>query len=59
MAWARLHPVEQGLFVECNLSANGIRDMIRRLLVAFDLEPGKIQLFLRQDRDAGRAQRLD
>jgi hypothetical protein len=51
--------VDSVLFVECNLSANGIRDMIRRLLVAFDLEPGKIQLFLRQDRDAGRAQRLD
>ena len=51
--------VDNVLFVECNLSANGIRDMIRRLLVAFNLEPGKIQLFLRQDRDAGRAQRLD
>ncbi len=51
--------VDSVLFVECNLSANGIRDMIRRLLVAFDLELGKIQLFLRQDRDAGRAQRVD
>jgi len=51
--------VDNVLFVECNLSANGIRDMIRRLLVAFDLEPGEFQLFLRQDRDAGRAQRVD
>jgi hypothetical protein len=51
--------VDNLLFVECNLSANGIRDMIRRLLVAFNLDPGKIQLFLRQDRDAGRAQRVD
>lgn len=51
--------VDDTLFVECNLSANGIRDMIRRLLVAFDLVPGELQLFLRQDRAAGRAQRLD
>ncbi len=51
--------VENVLFVECNLSANGIRDMIRRLLIAFDLEQGEIQLFLRQDRDAGRAERVD
>jgi hypothetical protein len=46
--------IDDGLFIECNLSANGIRDMIRRLLVAFDLEPGEVRLFLRQDRDAGR-----
>jgi hypothetical protein len=46
--------VDNGLYVECNLSANGIRDMLRRLLVAFEIEPSQLQLFLRQDRDAGR-----
>jgi hypothetical protein len=51
--------VDNGLFIECNLSANGIRDMIRRLLIAFDIEPGQLKLFLRQDRDAGRSERLD
>lgn len=51
--------VGEGLFVECNLSANGIRDMIHRLLFAFQIEPGQLRLFLRQDRDAGRGQSLD
>lgn len=48
--------VEHGLFVECNLSANGIRDMLRRLLAAFGIESSQLRLFLRQDRDAGRGQ---
>jgi hypothetical protein len=48
-----------GLFVECNLSANGIRDMIRRLLVAFEIDTSEFRLFLRQDRDAGRGQRSE
>ena len=51
--------VDHGLFVECNLSANGIREMLRRLLVAFEIEPNQLRLFLRQDRDAGRGQRPD
>jgi len=51
--------VEQGLFVECNLSANGIRDMLRRLLAVFEIEWNQLRLFLRQDRDAGRGQRPD
>lgn len=46
--------VADDLFMECNLSANGIRDVIARLLVAYDVPPDRIQLFLRQDRDAGR-----
>jgi hypothetical protein len=50
-------PVGDGLFVECNLSANDIRNMLRRLLFAFAIEPEKLQLFLRQDRDAGRSER--
>ena len=48
--------VDQGLFVECNLSANGIRDMLRRLVAAFEIAPDQLRLFLRQDRDAGRDQ---
>ena len=45
--------------MECNLSANGIRDIIRRFLAAFEVEPDQLRLFLRQDRDAGRDERLD
>jgi hypothetical protein len=48
--------VDQGLFVECNLSANGIRDMLRRLVAAFEIAPDQLRLFLRQDREAGREQ---
>ncbi len=42
------------LYIEANLSANSIRDVIRRLLDAFELPMDSIQIFLRQDRDAGR-----
>ncbi len=51
--------IGNGLFVECNLSANGIRDMLRRFLVAFEIDPAELKIFLRQDRDAGRADRLE
>jgi hypothetical protein len=51
--------VGEGLIVECNLSANGIREMIRRLLLAFEIALSELRLFLRQDRDAGRSQRSD
>jgi hypothetical protein len=44
--------VDDGLFVECNRSANGIRDMLRRLLAVFEIAPDQLRLFLRQDRDA-------
>lgn len=47
-------PIADGLYAEVNLSANGLRDMIRRLLKQFDLPPDSLRLFLRQDRDAGR-----
>lgn len=40
--------------VESNLSANGIRDVIARLLAAFDIPADEMRRFLRQDRDAGR-----
>jgi len=46
--------VADGVFIEANLSANSIRDLIRRLLVAFDIPLDQLRLFLRQDRDAGR-----
>jgi hypothetical protein len=46
--------IDTDLFIECNPSANGIRDMFRRLLVAFELPSSQLQLFLRQDRDAAR-----
>lgn len=51
--------VGEGLYVECNLSANGIRDMIRRLMIAFEIENSDLRLFLRQDRDAGRSRRSE
>jgi hypothetical protein len=48
-------PVDGDLFIEANLSANGIRDILRRLLVAFEIPVDQMQIYLRQDRDAGRA----
>lgn len=47
------------LYVECNLSANGIRDMIHQLLVAFEISPDDFRIFLRQVRDAGKIRRYD
>lgn len=46
--------LEDGLFAESNLSANSFRDLIRRLLVTFEIPQANLQLFLREDRDAGR-----
>ena len=43
------------LYVECNLSANSIRDVIVSLLAAFEIPAEQMQLFLRQYRDAGRS----
>jgi hypothetical protein len=40
------------LYAEDNLSANGIRDTIRRLLATFEIPKDRLQLFLREDRDA-------
>ena len=47
--------VGDGLYAESNLSANGIRDMLRRALTAFAIPNDQFLIFLRQDRDAGRA----
>ena len=46
--------VADDLYTEVNLSANGIRDTIRRLLTTFEIPEDLLQLFLREDRDAGR-----
>ena len=46
--------VRAGLFVESNLSANGIRYILRRVLTAFAFPSDQLLIFLRQDRDAGR-----
>lgn len=40
------------LFVESNLSANSICDVIRRMLAEFGIPEGRMQIYLRQDRDA-------
>jgi hypothetical protein len=47
-------PVGDGLFVESNLSANGIRDALRALLAAFEIPAERLSIFLRQDRNAER-----
>lgn len=46
--------VRAGLFVESNLSANGIRDILRRVLTTFAIPTDHLLIFLRQDRDAGK-----
>jgi hypothetical protein len=44
------------LFIESNLSANSICDVIRRMLAEFGLPEDRMQIYLRQDRDAGRGE---
>jgi hypothetical protein len=46
--------IGDGIHAEINLSANMVRDLIRRLLIAFEIPVDRLKLFLRQDRDAGR-----
>jgi hypothetical protein len=46
--------IGDGIHAEINLSANMVRDLIRRLLVTFEVPAERLQVFLRQDRDAGR-----
>jgi hypothetical protein len=46
--------IGDGIHAEINLSANMVRDLIRRLLATFEVPPDRLKLFLRQDRDAGR-----
>lgn len=46
--------VADELFIEANLSANSIRDVLSRLLDAYELPHTELKIFLRQDRDAAR-----
>lgn len=45
--------LNEGFFVEVNLSANMIRNNIKELLSYFDIEPLSMKVYLREDRDAG------
>jgi hypothetical protein len=42
-----------GLYAEVNHSANGLRDVICMLLAVFEIPNERLQLLLREDRDAG------
>ena len=44
--------IADGLFIESNLSANSIRDVISRLLKHYDIPIESIKIYLRQDRNA-------
>lgn len=50
----RAELVADGIYAEINLSANGLRDVIRRMLKAYEMPIDSLKLFLREDRDAGR-----
>jgi len=45
--------IADGIHAEINLSANGLRDVVRHLLATFEIPKDRLQLFLREDRDAG------
>jgi len=47
--------IHDGVFAESNLSANGIRDILRRVVENFGIPTDQLLIFLRQDRDAGRS----
>lgn len=46
--------IGDGIHAEINRSANHICTTIRRLLATFEIPEDRLQLFLREDRDAGR-----
>jgi len=46
--------LDEGIYTEINLSANGLRDVIRNLLDIYGLPRERLQIFLREDRDAGK-----
>jgi hypothetical protein len=54
----RAMQIDDDFYAECNFSANGIRDVITRLLNAFKIAKDELQLFLREDRDAEREQSM-
>lgn len=47
-----------GLFTEGHMSANSFRNSMQKLLDAFGVDFGEIDIFLRQDRDADRDRRI-
>lgn len=44
--------VGEGIHTEINLSANGLRDVIRNMLDAYEIPRNSLQIYLREDRDA-------
>lgn len=46
--------LSEGIYAEINLSANMIRNEVRRLLKTFAIPEDNFRIFLREDRDAGR-----
>lgn len=46
--------LEEGIYTEITLSANGLRDVIRILLDVYEIPRDRLQFFLSEDRDAGR-----
>lgn len=44
--------VARGLYIETNFSANGLRDLVRKLLASFAIPEDRLQFYLREDRDA-------
>lgn len=46
--------VGSDLFIEANLSANGICEVLRKLLSAYEIPEENLKVFLREDRDADR-----
>ena len=45
-------PLPQGIFAEVNLSSNHLRDQIKKLLEAFEIDYRELIIYLREDRDA-------
>ena len=43
--------IADGLYIESNLSANSIRDIIRRVLQQYEIPVEQMKVYLRQDRD--------
>ncbi|GIW83158.1 MAG: hypothetical protein KatS3mg105_4965 [Gemmatales bacterium] len=46
--------IDDDFYAECNLSANSIRDCLAKVLAAFEIPKDRLQVFLREDRDAER-----
>lgn len=44
--------VTRGLYVETNFSANGLRDLVGKLLATFGIPRERVQFYLREDRNA-------